>query len=152
MKKLIAVLLFGLLVIGVSCKKVSPESTEEPAIKKALEAYLTKKNINLKIVKADYKNLQVTAHKAAIDVMFKGDESSEASVGFKYTLKKVASGWEVEKSEPTGGSMFGGHATGAPTDAAAPLPPGHPNVQPPRGGSAPAGGLEPAHGKESPKK
>lgn len=156
MKKLFAVLVMSLLVVGVACKKAALESTEEPAIKKSLEAYLTKKNINLKAVKAEYKNLQVVADKATIDVLFKGDESSEATIGFKYSLKKSASGWEVEKSEPTGGSMFGGHATGAPADGSAPLPAGHPNLQPPAGGSAPgsapAGGMEPAHGKESPKK
>ena len=171
MKKIFAVVLLALLSLSFACKKAVSGSAEEQAIRQTLETYLTaKKNVNVKALVVEYKNFQVASDHATVDVMFKSGSSNEMSIGFKYSLKKTASGWEVEKSDATGGSMFGGH-TGPAPDASpgtapmapatpegikAELPPGHPMVAPPSEGAgsakAPAGAMEPAHGKETPKK
>jgi hypothetical protein len=171
LKKIFVVVLLTLLSLSFACKKATSSSAEEQAIRQTLETYLTvKKNVNLKALNVEYKNFQVASDHATVDVMFKSGSSNEMSIGFKYSLKKTAKGWEVEKSEATGGSMFGGHAGPAPNAnlGAAPmapatpegikaeLPPGHPMVAPLSEGTgsakAPAGGMESAHGKETPKK
>lgn len=158
MKKTVVIILLGALLAMGACRKAAQGSANEQAIKQALETYLTKKkNINLQGMKVEYKNLQVAQNHATVDVLFKSSGSGDMSIGFKYAMKKTANGWEVEKSEPTSGSMFGGHATGAPATSETQLPPGHPMVSPPAtggttSGGAPAKGMEPAHGKESPKK
>jgi hypothetical protein len=147
----------GLLLLAGACKNATQGSAEEQAIRQSLEKYLTtKKNINLQALKVEYKNIQIVQNQATVDVLFKGGTSNDMTIGFKYSLKKTANGWEVEKSEATSGSMFGGHATGAPATGQTPLPPGHPNVAPPAGsGTAappPPGPMEPAHSKDAPKK
>lgn len=163
LKKSITLLLVCLLLMAGACKKAAQGPTEEQAIKQALEKYLTtQKHINLQVLKVEYKNFQIAPDNATVEVMFKSGSSDEMSIGFKYSLKKTANGWEVEKSEATSGSMFGGHAPGAPpagspmTGEAPQLPSGHPNLTQPSGSGTPAspppGPMEPAHGKETPKK
>ena len=157
MKKLITLSLLGLLMLAGACKNAAQGSAEEQAIRQSVEKYLTtKKNINLQALKVDYKNFQIAQNQATVDVVFKSGTSNDMTIGFKYSLKKTANGWEVEKSEATSGSMFGGHATGAPATGDTTLPPGHPSVTPPAGGGAgsppPPAPMEPAHGKDAPKK
>ncbi|MGB7623015.1 MAG: hypothetical protein WBN92_11755 [Terriglobia bacterium] len=157
MKKLITLFLLSLLMLGGACKKATQGPAEEQAIRQSLEKYLTtKKNINLQALKVEYKNFQITENQATVDVLFKSGTSNDMTIGFKYSLKKTANGWEVEKGDPTSGSMFGGHATSAPATGETALPPGHPSVAPPAGSGTPAsrlpGPMEPAHRKEAPKK
>lgn len=140
-----------------ACNKAPQGSTEEKAIRESLEKYLTtKKNINLQALKVEYSNFQIAQNQATVDVLFKSGSSNDMTIGFKYSLKKTANGWEVEKGDPTSGSMFGGHAGSAPATSATPLPPGHPSVTPPAGSGTPAppppGPMEPAHSKDAPKK
>lgn len=156
MKKILTLMLLGLLLTAGACKKAATGSADEQAIKQSLETYLTtKKSINLKGVKVDYKNFQIAGDQATVDVLFQSGPSDDMTIGFKYTLKKDANGWEVVKSEATSGSMFGGHAggaaaEGAPVTGGAQLPPGHPMVAPPPEGPG-ATGMAPAH-KETPQK
>lgn len=151
MKKGFAILILGLLLVAGACKKASPGTSEEQAIKQTLETYLTtKKSLNLKGMKVDYKNFQIAQDHATVDVMFSGGSSHDMTIGFKYALKKNAGGWEVEKGEATSGSMFGGHAGGPPATGEAPMPAGHPMVAPSAG--AQPGGMEAAHGTEPKKK
>ncbi|MBZ5537486.1 MAG: hypothetical protein LAO31_16135 [Acidobacteriia bacterium] len=156
MKKLITLFLLSLVMMAGACNKAPQGSSEEKAIRESLEKYLTtKKSINLQALKVEYKNFQVAQNQATVDVLFKGGSSNDMTIGYKYSLKKTADGWEVEKGEATSGSMFGGHA-GAPASAETPLPPGHPNVTPPAGSGTPAppppGPMEPAHSKDAPRK
>jgi hypothetical protein len=157
-KLLITIFLFLLIVAG-ACKKATQGSADEQDIKKSLETYLTqKKHINLQSVKLEYKNLQLAQDRATVDVLFQSGDSKDMTIGFRYTLKKSATGWEVEKGEATSGSMFGGHTGtgGTPATGEAQLPPGHPAMAPPSEGAssaAPHGaGMEPAHKKDTPKK
>ena len=151
-------MLLGVLLTAGACKKATTESSDQQAIKQALETYLsTKKSINLKAMKVDYKNFQIAGDNATVDVLFQSGPSDDMTIGFKYTLKKGATGWEVEKSEATSGSMFGGHAGGgapaggAPLTGGAQLPPGHPMVAPPPQNQG-ATGMTPAHKEAPPKK
>lgn len=157
LKKLITLFLLSLLMMAGACNKAPQGSVEEQAIRQSLEKYLTtKKNINLQALKVEYKNFQIAQDQATVDVTFKSGTSNDMTIGFKYSLKKTANGWEVEKGDPTSGSMFGGHATSAPATGETPLPPGHPSVTPPAGSGAPTppppGPMEPAHSKDAPKK
>lgn len=159
MKKSLSLILLALLLTAGACRKAAPPPSEdEQGIRQALETYWTqRKNINVKSMKIDYKNFQIAPDQATVDVMFQGTgTSNEASISFRYSLKKGASGWEVLKSEPIGGSMYGGHTSGAgaapgtPPNGAAQLPPGHPSMAP--SGPASSNGMEAAHGSEPPKK
>ncbi len=156
MRKLITPLILVLLLNVVACRKAATTNPEEQAVKQALENYLMqKKGLNLKGMKVDYKNLQIAGDQATLDAMFQSGTASDMTIGFRYTLKKSANGWEVVKSEPTSGSMFGGHAAGGQPGTAASgegaLPPGHPVVPPSSGGQT-SSGMEAAHGKEAPEK
>ncbi|MDD5544761.1 MAG: hypothetical protein PHX83_16465 [Acidobacteriia bacterium] len=157
MKKCVSVIFVALLLATGACRKAAAPSQDQQAVKQALENYWTqRKNINVKGMKIDYKNFQIAPDQATVDVTFQGTGSDDASIAFRYSLKKNANAWEVVKSEPIGGSMFGGHASGAPPAAGQPasgateLPPGHPAMAPSSPGSS--NGMEAAHGSQTPKK
>ena len=115
--KLIIVGFLGATILLGACRK-GGDSSQEAAVRAAVEAYLQKRNdLALNKMEMQIKDVKVNGDKADAQVRFSSKENAQLAVTIQYSLNRAGDHWEVASSTPVGGDSH--QSTGMPMEGGA---------------------------------
>jgi hypothetical protein len=108
--------------------KYRPQQADEPAIRAALETYLTQRSgLNLSGMDVIIKSVKTEGDHAEAQVEFHAKQG-DAQMQMTYDFVRQGNAWVVQKSSGAAGSGHPPIPEGMPPAGAGALPPGHPPV------------------------
>jgi len=123
-----ALFLLLLLAFASACKKNSPASGDDAAIRSALQTYLASRTgLNLSAMDMSVKQINANGDTATAVVEFRAKQTG-ATMDMTYSLQRQSGTWTVKGSQNTGGMSHPPTDQGTMPPAPGALPPGHPPV------------------------